>query len=515
MEGDCSPDSSGTWLAQSVRRSSRAVLAAQIASQLLSLAVLAILYRQLGVPPYGLIGMVMPLLVLARIVIASGLDVVTVQQAELSAEQVSALFWVNQILGLGMTLATAALAPVVAWFFDEPELIGLTLALSGTSMAFVLGTQHQALLQRRMRLGTLAAIRLGSLGASGLAAIVLALSGVGVWALVAQQYVELLVLAGLAWWAEPWRPQRALRGVGGRRLLGSGGHYLTSNLMSYLVGNVDKILVGRFLGRDALALYSQAFNLAMKPVHVLNTPLSSIMLPVLSRTANGPHYVGLALGFFRFLLLVTLPAGVGLALVAPEAMRVLGGPEWVAAGPILGVLALVVPAQSCYFALAGLMASKGQTRRLSLAWTGGAVVLCGAFSLGLVVGSRGNWPVLGTALGYTLGMLLLVFPPTLLFALRSVGVPWRDWIAQLRPAVPATAAMAMVVLATKWLLETVLAWPASALLLGEVLAGVATYVLWARDALRWYLRQGLQGLLGPTPEPYTAPESLGRTGPLT
>ena len=86
------------------------MIAAQAASQLVSLVVLAALYRRLGPDPYGLLGMVLPVLLLGRILIASGLDVAAIQQADLSHRQASALFWLNQGLGLVTALVTAACA---------------------------------------------------------------------------------------------------------------------------------------------------------------------------------------------------------------------------------------------------------------------------------------------------------------------------------------------------------------------------------------------------------------------
>lgn len=479
-------------LEQTLRQTSRAVITAQVASQLVSLVVLAILYRWLGPEPYGLLGMVMPLLLFGRIVVTSGLDMVTVQQAELTGDQVSALFWINQILGAGMAVVTAACGPMLAWFYQEPELGWLAAALAGTSVAFVLGTQHQALLQRKLRLGTLAVVRLAALSSGGVTAV--ALGHHGVWALVAQQYVELLVLAGLVWLAEPWRPALRLRGAGSRQLVLFGGHCAVSHLMLYVATNADKVLVGFFLGKTPLALYDQAFKLVMKPVHVLITPLTGIMFPALSRAADPRQYTRLMLGFFRFILVAMLPMGVGLAIVAPEAMRVLGGPRWREAGPILAILGLVIPVQGCYQALTYVFASAGRARRLSVAAVLGATVLCAAFSVGLSVGWLAGRPLWGVALGYTAGLALLVFPPSLGFALATVRVPWGLWIRQLDPAAPAALGMGGLVWLCHGLFGRVLRWPDAALLSLELVVGVVSYGLLARRAIKGFVREGLRDL---------------------
>ena len=478
------------------------MIIAQIASQLVSIVVLAVLYRLLGVRPYGLLGMVVPLLLLVRILLVSGLDVATIQEAELTDRQVSALFWVNQVLGLAMALLTAAVAPLLVWLYsvrghDVGGLGWLTVTLAGTSVIAALSTQHQALLRRKLRLGTLAWARLAALAAGGLAAVAAAVAQWGVWSLVVQQYVELLALAALTWCLEPWRPGFHLRGTGAAGLVRFGGHCTISSLMFYLVANVDKVLVGYALGPAALGLYSQAFGLMMKPVNLVLTPLTGVMLSVLSRAAaDRRQYAQLMLGFFRFIALVMLPSAVGLSIVAPEAIRVLAGSEWAAAGPVLSVLAVAVLVQGFVGAMGSVFASAGRADRLAYASVIIAIVLCGAFLLGLHLGQRVGQPqplaaLLGVALSYSLTMVLIVFPPYLWFALRTVGVRCLDWLLELRTAAVGTLAMGLIVAACHWILGDILHTPDAVLLSVEILVGVLCYALFTRREIRWFVRQGI------------------------
>ena len=468
------------------------VIAAQVAAQVVTLGVLAVLYRLLGVEPYGLVGMVVPLLLLLRILMTGGLDVATVQQAELDHRQLSALFWMTQGLGVVMGAVTAACAPLLAWLYDVPELRGLTLALAGIAPATVLGTQHLALLQRRLRLGTVAVLRLVALALGGLAGIAAALAGWGVWALVVQQYAELLVLAAGAWVLEPWRPGLALRGTGARPLVRFGGHYTLSSLMFYVTQNADKVLVGCCLGPAALGLYSQAFGLMMKPVGVVMTPLAGVMLPALCRAApDRRHYQTLVLGFFRFIALVMLPAGVGLMIVAPEAMRVVGGPQWEAAGPVLAVLAAAVLAQGFFNALGSVLVSAGRADRLFRASAVIAGVFLVAFVLGLRLGLLAGRPLVGVGMSYSLTMLLAVFPPYLAISLRTVGIGCGAWLGQLRTAAAATVAMGLIVAACHVVLGRVIGTSDMVLLAAELLLGTCSYALLARREIGRLLRLGL------------------------
>ena len=264
--------------------------------------------------------------------------------------------------------------------------------------------------------------------------------------------------------------------------------------MFYLVGNVDRILVGYTLGAAGLGLYGQARNLMMKPVGIVLTPLTSIMLPALARAAHDHRlYVRLLLGFFRFIALTMLPAAVGLAIVAPEAMRVLGGRQWAAAGPVLAILASALLVQGFFDALGSVFASAGRADRLAYASIAIALVLSASFALGFILGRRMGEPLWGVALGYSASMLLLVFPCYLTFALRTVGVAFGDWLGQLFPAAPAAGLMGLVVALCHGLLGFVWRLPDPALLAVEILVGVTVYLLLVRRDIAWLLRQGLPG----------------------
>lgn len=470
---------------RSLQRGTRTVIVMQLVSQLVTLVVLAVLYRVLGPEPYGLLAMVVPLLLLLRVVISGGLDVAAVQQAELSWPQVSALFWLNQFLGLGMVLVALAAGPALAWFFDEPRLVSLSAVLGGTSLVVALGTQHQALLQREMRLGTLAVIRVAAQTLGGAAGIGAALKGAGVWALVVQQYVEFVSLTVLAWLVEPWRPQFLLRRAGTRGMIRFGGHYTLSGLMFFLAGNADKVIIGYALGEKALGLYSQAFNLMNKPVQVIVTPLTGLMLPALSRAAGNPaQYATLLLGFFRAIALVMLPAAVGLALVANEAMTVLGGPQWSAAGPLLAALALSILVQGFVNVFGSVLASVGRADRLFYASAQIAVVTCAGLLVGLEVGRWAGNPALGVAEAYSFTLVVVVFPPYLAFVLKTIGLSCRQWLAEVQAAARPAIGMGLILAVVHWLLGCVYGVPDGPLLVTEILLGVTLYGLFARREIR-------------------------------
>src|SRR5438034_5018227 len=85
-----------------------------------------VLARLLTPEDYGLIGMVAILINFVGMFQYLGLSTATVKWTELSHKQVSTLFWVNMFLSVTIMLITIASGPLLAWFYKEPRLIGIT-----------------------------------------------------------------------------------------------------------------------------------------------------------------------------------------------------------------------------------------------------------------------------------------------------------------------------------------------------------------------------------------------------
>jgi PST family polysaccharide transporter len=155
---------------------------AQFVMQSVSTVVLA---RLLTPADFGLVAMVVAITGLGQAFADLGLSEATIQHPDINHDQVSNLFWVNVAIGLGLTILTASLGPLLAWFYHEPRLRAITYVVSVTFLIGGLRVQHDALLQRNMRFLALAIRDISAYAVAVPVAIVLALRGAGYWAIVA------------------------------------------------------------------------------------------------------------------------------------------------------------------------------------------------------------------------------------------------------------------------------------------------------------------------------------------
>src|SRR5690606_23707858 len=179
------------------------------------------------------------------------------------------VFTLNLAMSALLFGVIAALAYPAARFYGEPSLryllplIALELPLSA------LGSVQRINLRRTLRYDALARVDIvGGLvgGALGIAA---AAAGWGVMALVLRILTTALVQTTGLYFVDAWRQRLGVDREVLRSLGGFGLHVTGMELLGYLYLNVDKILIGRFLGDQALGLYSRAYVLMQLPPRVV------------------------------------------------------------------------------------------------------------------------------------------------------------------------------------------------------------------------------------------------------
>ena len=223
MAGNFSPDLEplGTGSADSdigalKRRSvqgSAMTFAAQGLKFLVKIATQILIARLLVPADYGLVAMVAPILALSYLMGDLGLGQAVIIQRDVTSAEISSLFWFGLLLNCVLAAGLMAISPAIAWLYQEPRTMPITLILAALLPISGLAAQHTALLNRHMRFTALAALDIAppTVGlAVGLAA---ARSSWGYWSLVVAVAAETLATVVLAWSLSHWRPSRPTRAL--------------------------------------------------------------------------------------------------------------------------------------------------------------------------------------------------------------------------------------------------------------------------------------------------------------
>ncbi|HEV7744023.1 MAG TPA: lipopolysaccharide biosynthesis protein [Pyrinomonadaceae bacterium] len=394
----------------------------------ISIVATAVLARLLSPKDYGLIGMVAVATNFIVMFKDMGLELATVQKAEISARQISTLFWVNLSLSVGTMIVLMLLSPAVSWFYGDSRLTMITIV---SATGFVIGgltVQHEALLKRQMRFMALSAIALVAMVAGYVVGIAFAWYGFGYWSLVFSQLAVLTADAILVWLACGWRPGLPRRDTGVRSMLSFGGNITAYGTVNYFSKNADNLLIGKFWGAQPLGLYNKAAQLVGLPTDQVHEPVMAVAVPALSRLADDPErYRKAYLRIMEKVLMLVMPAVALLIVSSDWIISIVLGAQWREAGPILVFMSIAGLFQPIMNTAGSVLVTQGRGRHLFY-WS---LISAPLSILSIIAGLP--WGATGVAASYSLTRVFVANPLMFWFVGRTGPVRTMDFYRLLAP----------------------------------------------------------------------------------
>jgi O-antigen/teichoic acid export membrane protein len=458
-----------------VRRGLRWKLASQGYSQCTRIVVAILLARALTPHAYGEIGMAAVFVTLVLIFSDLAFGTALVQRPEITEDHRSTIFWLTVAVGVLLTACGILAAPAIARFYGEPGVTDIFRVLSLTFAITALGATHAALLTRAMDFRGLELRQIGAVTAGAVTALAGLAAGWGLWAVVAQQVAVAVASTVLLWACTGWHPRLRFSVAALREMAGFSANVFGTRLLFYADRNVDSLLIGRFIGASALGLYGVAYNLMLVPLERIAGPLQQVFYPAVARLQGQPERMGLAwIRATRLIGAITTPAMIGVMVTAPDLVRVVLGPRWDGAVPVVQVLGWVGLHQS----LARLNSSVLQAADRTELMLRYAIVTVVADVVAFAVGA--SYGILGVAVAYAIATTLIA-PLYFRLAAASVGLSACGFLRELSGMLQASALTGLVALGTREALLAAGAGPAARL---ATVAGVGLIVAPAFVALR-------------------------------
>jgi PST family polysaccharide transporter len=442
-------------------------------NELLGLGVFIVLSRQLEPAAFGLVALATVVTDFARRFVDQGFSEAVVQRGKLDREHLDTAFWTSVATGSVFTALCAGFADLIARALGESQLAPV---LRWLSLGFVirgLWSTQQALLVRSLRFEQLAMRTLVAELGAGVVAVSLALAGFGVWSLVCQALASGVFGVVTLWSVSGWRPGFSFRWSHFRDLSLFGANIMGFKLLNLLSQRIDALLIGSFLGTVALGYYSVAGRIFHSINKILTGVMNSVAFPVFSRLQGEPERMrGAFYEATQLTSLITLPAFLGLAAIAPDVIPFAFGAQWGPSVPVMVVFAGAGILQSLTAFNGSVLKAVGKPSwRLGLAALEAATT---ALAMLLVV-RQGI-----TAVALAGAAVSLALQPVGFWALRrSLGIETRRYAAQFAGPLFAGLVCAAVALGVRVAAEPL----PIALRIGlSVLAGAGAYGIGLRLA---------------------------------
>ena len=359
--------------------------------------VAGILLARLLLPEdFGLVAMVSACLAFAILVQDLGLNLAIVQRENLSQAQLSAIYWLMLGASAAVSLAFAASAPLIAWFFAEPRLTALTIAFA--SLIFLTGSQstQMTLLSRDFRFNTLSILAAIGTTIQSIVSVLIAWSSSSYWSLFFGNLGSYLVVSALLWVLCNFRPSKPSFEGSFWEIIQLGTGVSGFNILNYFSRNADNLLIGHYYGSELLGFYDRAYRLLLYPITQVFAPLVRIVVPILARLQSEPDRYRMVYGEATSLLMMAMQPGlVFLVVFANDFFLILLGPHWLPSAPIFRWLGCAGVLQMMNSTLGWLFMSQGRGGDFFKLGVFNGLITVSSFVVGL------PWGPLGVAASYT------------------------------------------------------------------------------------------------------------------
>ncbi len=334
-----------------------------VVCQLFSLLFGVYLARILGPGDYGPIGMLAIFSAIAGSLQDSGFVAAIANRKSVTHDDYNAVFWFNILISLLMYGVLFFCAPMIADFFKQPVLVGLS---RYNFLGFVVagfGIAPSAYLFRELKVKQKSIAMILSIVVSGIVGIVMALNDYSYWGIATQNIMYVLVRTIVCWYFTPWHPSFKVNFAPLKYLFAFSYRLLITNIFQRFNWNIFSFILGKYYTREDVGNYTKAAEWFNMGGDVVNGMVNAVAQPVLAKVVDDcERQLRVFRKMLRFTAFVSFPAMFGLSLVAPELITFVLTDKWAESAAMLRILAVwgaFMPIQSM---LTNLLISCGRSR---------------------------------------------------------------------------------------------------------------------------------------------------------
>ncbi|MCX5833099.1 MAG: MOP flippase family protein [Deltaproteobacteria bacterium] len=346
------------------------------------------LARLLTPADFGLVGMVIVFTGFAHVLSDPGFASALIQKRDIEESHLSSVFWLNILIGILLSGLFLSFSSLVAGFYHEPRLSAIVALIASIFFIQSFKMVPLTLLIRSLEFRKLAVVDTVTTLLAGVTAIVLALSGYGVWSLVWQTVVSAFASMIIVWWVSGWKPHLLFEFGAIRELLKFSMNLFGFNLYQYWVKNIDNLLIGKFIGSAGLGIYSRAYDILLMPVNQISATVGQVMFPALSKIKDDKdRFKDVYLEAMSGVAFIAFPLMMGLFVVADSFVLTLYGEKWSQMIPIVKVFCLLGVIYSIAATAGWIYSAQGRTDWLLLWGLGSGALIMISIAFGVYLGT--------------------------------------------------------------------------------------------------------------------------------
>lgn len=288
---------------------------------------------------YGMIAMLTIFLQIAQAFIDSGFTNALIQKKDRTEVDYSTVFYFNIIIALLFYCILFVSAPLIAKFYNMPDLILVMRVMALSLIILSFSAVHKTKLTIEINFKIQSKITLIAAGISGIIGVGIAYWGYGVWALVYQSILNAMLTTILFNCFYRWKPLKTFSMKSFKRLFSFGSKLLVSGLIHTVYYNLYGIVIGKRFSAAELGYYTRAEQFAILPSYNLSAIITRVTFPILSSIQDDNERLASTYRkYIRLSSYLIFPLMVGLASLANPLVDLFLTEKWNGTVALLQIL---------------------------------------------------------------------------------------------------------------------------------------------------------------------------------
>ena len=313
----------------------------KILTMVIQMVVSIIVARELMPEDFGVMAIMTFFTSVALAIVDSGFSQALIRKESPSDSDYRTVLYFNLAMSVVLYGVLVAVAYPVAMLYDAPVIWTIAPVLFLVLPINALCVVQTVMFTREFRFALLSKVVFVASLVSGVVAVVMAIMGWGIWALVAQRLLMMGIKALAFWSIRRWRSDAPLSLASLRAMAPFSLRLLATDLIASVYNNVAQLFIGKIHNTSMLGYYSQAQKLKDLPVISTVQAVQGVTFPALSQIKDDD--TKFSAGYLRIsemLAFVVFPLMLGMVAVAEDMFLLLLGDKWMPTVPYFEILAL-------------------------------------------------------------------------------------------------------------------------------------------------------------------------------
>lgn len=300
-----------------------------------------ILARLLMPEEFGLVALAGLVLAVVNVFADCGLGQALIQKKTADELDTNTVFFAGLALSALLYICVFFLSPFFAKVFHQPSISSLIRVSALMLFLSSYNSVQTAEISRALDFRKFFYVGIISSFVSGTVGVCMALSGMGVWALIAQRMSYTLMKTITLYRIVKWLPRLQFSIERFRSLFSYGINLMASGVLGMIFNQMKGFLIGIKYEPSDLSYYNRGESLPGILCNNINGTVNQIMLPALSKLQDNPDAMknGLrrSISLSSFLL---FPMMFGLVATSDNIITILFSDKWLCAVPFLRVISI-------------------------------------------------------------------------------------------------------------------------------------------------------------------------------